>query len=138
MFVCLLLFFLKIHIRSEQKTLPCRKNSSAIHSKELVAYINSLSLKNCITCQKAEVYNIEGVQRYSAGVVSCQPPEMGSIFIYLKTMSGVISCQIHRLRPYEDKRSCNHHPLISLLRRRRDYSLAPSCGCRGKMGDVPF
>lgn len=47
-----------IQIKRKIKTLPRRRTSSATHSKKkkkmLVAYINSLFLTNCATCQKAE------------------------------------------------------------------------------------
>lgn len=88
--------------------------------KTLVAFINSVFLTHRMTCQKARFYNIAGITRCRASRIVSAPGD-GFNFGLFK-MSRVISCQIHSLWHYEDKRSCYHHPLASLLRRRRDCS----------------
>lgn len=88
--------------------------------KTLVAFINSLFLTHRMTCQKARFYNIAGTTRCRASRIVSAPGD-GFNFGLFK-MSRVISCPTHSLWHYEDKRSSYHHPLASLLRRRRDCS----------------
>lgn len=130
--ICFFVFFFlyQIHSRSyygqagnNPPPLPPLyiKTSSAIHGrkKKIVLHINSqqpfLSFAKCMTCQKGWLYNTAGVRKthcICGGVMSA--PGTGSVLIYFKMTSGVISCQIHGLWRYENKRSCNHHPLVSL------------------------
>lgn len=103
------------------KSLPRRRTSSATHSKKLVAYINSLFHTNWMTCQKAEFT----IQQASGDTLQLQHHVSSRTGFSFHLFQSDVGCHItpnSQSDNMKTKRSCNHHPLVSLLRRRRDYS----------------